>query len=428
MACNCNSCEECETCGNCSSDCESTSCDELQTSLSNTADKINYLAVFKNVPAPLLRDTLLKLECDLASLATMVCEGGATTIDWSSVTEKPFDSLNPDDFTVIDGVLNIGGDLADPVTIEDVDALPSPPDGDSNTFYRLPDGTVYVLNQIGDGWVDLTGGGSDINPDDFQVYKLTADDGKALRVSTLDSIPETMDELIRPGYYYITTTESQTFIPEDSYLREIGLAGAGWITVYPGDPGGVVIQEWSRNTADKDVHSRHLYRKQASSDPIEWYEWTEYAQSTAQLKKLTNDDGSSFRLEDLETAPENLEQWARMYKGFFYLPNSDLITMADFDTLPESFADSHVHMTVQSDSDNAYALQTITQCQAPYIQLYRVVTSTSAARWQVVVTSEMLDGTLEVPVIPTIATTLPHELDKIDQILNDIEGVIEDDE
>lgn len=314
MACNCNSCEECETCGNCSSDCESTSCDELQTSLANTADKINYLAVFKNVPAPLLRDTLLKLECDLASLATMVCEGGATTIDWSSVTEKPFDSLNPDDFTVSDGVLNIGGDLADPVTIEDVDTLPSPPDGDSNTFYRLPDGTVYVLNQIGDGWVDLTGGGSDINPDDFQGYK------------------------------------------------------------------------------------------------------------------LTNDDGSSVKTDELETVPASLEEWARMYRGFFYVPNADLITMSDFDTLPDVFSASHIHMVVQSDSDTAYALQTITQCQAPYIQMYRVVTSTSAARWQVVVTSEMLDGTLEVPVVPTIATTLPHELDKIDQILNDIEGVIEDDE
>lgn len=266
MACNCNSCEDCETCGNCSSDCESTSCEELQTSLAETADKINYLAVFQNVPAPLLRDTLLKLECDLASLATMVCEGGATTIDWSSVTEKPFDTLNLDDFTVVDGVLNIGGDLADPVTIEDVSELPSAPDGDSNTFYRLPDGTVYVLNQVGDGWVDLTGGGSattidwssvtdkpfdTLNPDDFTVVDGVLNIGESLEQLIpfnggvldntnfvgIDGTELTYDELDGSGWAVYSTIDTPWLLPAEDNDPEYPI-----ISVYTSGSSDVAVR------------------------------------------------------------------------------------------------------------------------------------------------------------------------------------------
>lgn len=362
--------------------------------------------------------------------------------------------------------------------------------------------TVNEINEKLDSISD------DVEAIDFgsvQKLKLTADDGKAMRLVTLDPRPETIDELTRPGYYYITTTESNTFIPEDSFLNETGVSGAGWVTVYPGDTGGSVIQEWSRNTSDVTINARHLYRKQAGTDPVEWGEWTEYAQSTsamlssvnyrgaaytiseavldgaqvtsyvnlakcsghyyltdadsdgmddwedlpfevengifvtnipndkkthftqlitndlvdspekywrivqiastdivtdwykiitqddAQLYKLTNDDGSSFKIEDLEIAPESLEQWARMYKGFFYLANVTLVEMSDFDELPEEFADSHVHMMIQSGTNSNYALQTLTQYQSPYMQIYRIVTSTSKGHWKFVVTTEDLD-------------------------------------
>lgn len=342
---------------------------------------------------------------------------------------------------------------------------------------------------------------------DFQKQKLTADDGKAIRLSTLVPTPATIDELTRPGYYYITSAESNTFIPTDHYIRQIGMAGSGWLTVYPGDTGGGVVQEWYRNTANSINHSRHLYRKQESVSPITWNPWFEYAQTNstmlsssyyqgaahslaeatitgkqatsylelsentgiyylttneskamtdfaqlpteliygvfvenipnatinnflqritsnvtdgvsqppvtywrviqkkadgytptkwrkvvsqddAQLYKTTKDNGDSWRLEDLPTKPDGLEQWARLYKGWFYIPNSSLKIMSDYSTLPPEFANAHVHMEIQGGAGSVYARQTLTMYQAPYTQIYRIVTNTLAQPWQTVAKSD----------------------------------------
>ncbi|MEQ7275220.1 BppU family phage baseplate upper protein [Enterococcus thailandicus] len=377
----------------------------------------------------------------------------------------------------------------------------------------------------------------------FQKHKLTVDDGRAMRLADLNPRPTTIDDLTRPGFYYITSAESNTFIPADHYIRQTGMAGSGWITIYPGDTGGGVVQEWYRNTANAVVNTRHLYRKQESVSPVTWNPWSEYAQTNstmlsssyyqgaahrlaeatitgkqatsylelsentgiyylttneskamtdfsslppeliygtyienipnsslgnylqkitnnildgktqlpvsywrivvktesgydatkwrkylsqddAQMYKLTKDNGQSFRLEDLNPAPTSLEEWARKYKGFFYIPNSSLKTMTDFSTLPASFASSHVHMLVQAGAGFDYALQTLTQYQAPYRQLYRVVTNTAVLPWQsvanlaeVVNTTEPqsvggLKNFLEVPTVKNSKVVTISDLDK----------------
>ncbi|MFW8619720.1 BppU family phage baseplate upper protein [Enterococcus thailandicus] len=377
----------------------------------------------------------------------------------------------------------------------------------------------------------------------FQKHKLTVDDGRAMRLADLNPKPATIDDLTRPGFYYITSAESNTFIPADHYIRQTGMAGSGWITIYPGDTGGGVVQEWYRNTANAVVNTRHLYRKQESVSPVTWNPWSEYAQTNstmlsssyyqgaahrlaeatitgkqatsylelsentgiyylttneskamsdftqlppefiygvfvenipnatinnflqritsnvidgvsqppvtywrviqkkadgytptkwrkvvsqddAQMYKLTKDNGQSFRLEDLNPAPTSLEDWARKFKGFFYIPNSSLKTMTDFSTLPASFASSHVHMLVQAGAGFDYALQTLTQYQAPYRQLYRVVTNTAVLPWQsvanlaeVVNTTEPqsvggLKNFLEVPTVKNSKVVTISDLDK----------------
>lgn len=377
----------------------------------------------------------------------------------------------------------------------------------------------------------------------FQKHKLTVDDGRAMRLADLNPRPTTIDDLTRPGFYYITSAESNTFIPADHYIRQTGMAGSGWITIYPGDTGGGVVQEWYRNTASAVANTRHLYRKQESASPVTWNPWSEYAQTNstmlsssyyqgaahklaeatktgtqatsylelsentgvyylttvesktmtdfaqlpsefiygvfvenipnatinnflqritsnvtdgvsqppvtywrviqkkadgytptkwrkvvsqddAQMYKLTKDNGQSFRLEDLNPAPTSLEDWARKFKGFFYIPNSSLKTMTDFSTLPASFASSHVHMLVQAGAGFDYALQTLTQYQAPYRQLYRVVTNTAVLPWQsvanlaeVVNTTEPqsvggLKNFLEVPTVKNSKVVTISDLDK----------------
>ncbi|WP_459904944.1 hypothetical protein [Enterococcus thailandicus] len=341
----------------------------------------------------------------------------------------------------------------------------------------------------------------------FQKLKLTSDDGKAIRLAELNPRPTTIDDLTRPGFYYITSAESNTFIPADHYIRQTGMAGSGWITVYPGDTGGGVVQEWYRNTANAVVNTRHLFRKQESVSPVTWNPWSEYAQTNstmlsssyyqgaahriaeatttgkqatsylelsentgiyylttneskamtdfaqlpsefiyglfvenipnatinnflqritsnvtdgvsqppvtywrviqkkadgytptkwrkvvsqddAQMYKTTKDNGDSWRLEDLPTKPDGLEQWARLYKGWFYLPNSSLKTMSDYSTLPAEFANAHVHMEIQGGAGSVYARQTLTMYQAPFTQIYRVVTNTLAQPWQTVAKSD----------------------------------------
>ena len=341
----------------------------------------------------------------------------------------------------------------------------------------------------------------------FQKSKLTSDGGKALRLADLNPRPVTIDDLTRPGFYYITSAESNTFIPADHYIRQIGMAGSSWIIVYPGDTGDSVVQEYYRNTANSINHSRHLYRKQESVSPITWNPWFEYAQTNstmlsssyykgaahrlaeatttgkqatsylelsentgiyylttneskamtdfaqlpteliygvfvenipnatinnflqritsnvtdgvsqppvtywrviqkkadgytptkwrkvvsqddAQLYKTTKDNGDSWRLEDLPTKPDGLEQWARLYKGWFYIPNSSLKIMSDYSTLPPEFANSHVHMEIQGGAGSVDARQTLTMYQAPYTQIYRVVTNTLAQPWQTVAKSD----------------------------------------
>ncbi|MDA3965445.1 BppU family phage baseplate upper protein [Enterococcus thailandicus] len=341
----------------------------------------------------------------------------------------------------------------------------------------------------------------------FQKSKLTSDGGKALRLADLNPRPSTIDDLTRPGFYYITSAESNTFIPADHYIRQIGMAGSGWITVYPGDAGGVVVQEWYRNTASAVANTRHLYRKQESASPVTWNPWSEYAQTNstmlsssyyqgaahriaeattngkqatsylelsensgiyylttneskamsdfsslpsefiygtyienipnsslgnyfqkitsnildgkaqlpvsywrivvktdsgydatkwrkyvsqddAQMYKTTKDNGDSWRLEDLPAKPDGLEQWARLYKGWYYIPNSSLKTMSDYSTLPPEFANSHVHMEIQGGAGSVYARQTLTMYQAPFTQIYRVVTNTLAQPWQTVAKSD----------------------------------------
>ncbi|GMC01767.1 BppU family phage baseplate upper protein [Enterococcus thailandicus] len=375
----------------------------------------------------------------------------------------------------------------------------------------------------------------------FQKHKLTVDDGRAMRLADLNPRPTTIDDLTRPGFYYITSAESNTFIPADHYIRQTGMAGSGWITIYPGDTGGGVVQEWYRNTANAVVNTRHLYRKQESASPVTWNPWSEYAQTNstmlsssyyqgaahklaeatktgtqatsylelsentgvyylttveskamtdfsslppefiygvfvenipnatinnflqritsnvtdgvsqppvtywrviqkkadgytptkwrkvvsqddAQMYKLTKDNGQSFRLEDLNPAPTSLEDWARKFKGFFYIPNSSLKTMTDFSTLPANFASSHVHMLIQAGAGFNYALQTITQYQAPYRQLYRVVTNTAVLPWQSVANlAEVVNTTepqsvggvknfLEAPTIKGVSILADNEL------------------
>lgn len=350
-----------------------------------------------------------------------------------------------------------------------------------------------------------------INFDSLQKLKLTSDDGKALRLADLNPRPSTIDDLTRPGYYYITSAESNTFIPTDHYIRQNGMAGSGWITVYPGDAGGGVVQEWYRNTASAVANTRHLYRKQESVSPVTWNPWSEYAQTNstmlsssyyqgaahklaeatktgtqatsylelsentgvyylttveskamtdfsslppefiygvfvenipnstinnflqritsnvtdggsqppvtywrviqkkadgytptkwrkvvsqddAQMYKTTKDNGDSWRLEDLPAKPDGLEQWARLYKGWYYIPNSSLKTMSDYSTLPPEFANSHVHMEIQGGAGSVYARQTLTMYQAPFTQIYRVVTNTLAQPWQTVAMSSDLDA------------------------------------
>ncbi len=341
----------------------------------------------------------------------------------------------------------------------------------------------------------------------FQKLKLTSDDGKAIRLAELNPRPTTIDDLTRPGFYYITSAESNTFIPADHYIRQTGMAGSGWITVYPGDTGGGVVQEWYRDTANAVVNTRHLFRKQESVSPVTWNPWSEYAQTNstmlsssyyqgaahriaeatttgkqatsylelsentgiyylttneskamtdfaqlpsefiyglfvenipnatinnflqritsnvtdgvsqppvtywrviqkkadgytptkwrkvvsqddAQLYKTTKDNGDSWRLEDLPTKPDGLEQWARLYKGWFYISNSSLKIMSDYSTLPPEFANAHVHMEIQGGAGSVYARQTLTMYQAPYTQIYRIVTNTLAQPWQTVAKSD----------------------------------------
>lgn len=140
------------------------------------------------------------------------------------------------------------------------------------------------------------------------------------------------------------------------------------------------------------------------------------------MYKLTKDNGQSFRLEDLNPAPTSLEDWARKFKGFFYIPNSSLKTMTDFSTLPASFASSHVHMLIQAGEGFNYALQTITQYQAPYRQLYRVVTNTAVLPWQSVANlAEVVNTTepqsiggvknfLETPTVKGVSVLTDNEL------------------
>lgn len=392
----------------------------------------------------------------------------------------------------------------------------------------------------------------------FQKHKLTVDDGRAMRLADLNPRPTTIDDLTRPGFYYITSAESNTFIPADHYIRQTGMAGSGWITIYPGDAGGVVVQEWYRNTASAVANTRHLYRKQESASPVTWNPWSEYAQTNstmlsssyyqgaahrlaeatttgkqatsylelsensgiyylttneskamtdfsslpseliygtyienipnsslgnylqkitsnildgkaqlpvsywrivvktesgydatkwrkylsqddAQMYKLTKDSGQSFRLEDLNPAPKALDEWARKFKGFFYIPNSSLKSMSDFNTLPTSFATAHVHMTIQSGSGFDYALQTLTQYQAPYRQLYRVVTNTAVSPWQLVANlAEVVNTTepqsvgglknfLEVPTVKNSKVATISDLDKTAiTTINNKDGEISD--
>ncbi|MFS0952467.1 BppU family phage baseplate upper protein, partial [Enterococcus thailandicus] len=136
---------------------------------------------------------------------------------------------------------------------------------------------------------------------DFQKQRLTADDGKSLRLADLNPRPVTIDDLTRPGFYYITSAESNTFIPADHYIRQIGMAGSSWIIVYPGDTGNSVVQEYYRNTANSINHSRHLYRKQESVSPITWNPWFEYAQTNSTMLSSSYYQGAAHRIAEATT-------------------------------------------------------------------------------------------------------------------------------
>ncbi|MFS0952148.1 hypothetical protein ACFC3A_10965, partial [Enterococcus thailandicus] len=135
----------------------------------------------------------------------------------------------------------------------------------------------------------------------FQKSKLTSDGGKALRLADLNPRQSTIDDLTRPGFYYITSAESNTFIPADHYIRQVGMAGSGWITVYPGDAGGVVVQEWYRNTASAVANTRHLYRKQESASPVTWNPWSEYAQTNSTMLSSSYYQGAAHRIAEATT-------------------------------------------------------------------------------------------------------------------------------
>ncbi|WP_459905223.1 BppU family phage baseplate upper protein [Enterococcus thailandicus] len=185
------------------------------------------------------------------------------------------------------------------------------------------------------------------------------------------------------GIYYLTTVESKA-MTDFAQLPSEFIYGV-FVENIPNATINNFLQKITSNVTDgvsqpPVTYWRVIQKKADGYTPTKWRKYL--SQDDAQMYKLTKDSGQSFRLEDLNPAPTSLEDWARKYKGFFYIPNSSLKTMSDFSTLPASFASSHVHMLIQAGAGFDYALQTITQYQAPYRQLYRVVTNTAVLPWQ----------------------------------------------
>lgn len=173
----------------------------------------------------------------------------------------------------------------------------------------------------------------------FQKHKLTVDDGRAMRLADLNPKPATIDDLTRPGFYYITSAESNTFIPADHYIRQTGMAGSGWITIYPGDTGGGVVQEWYRNTANAVVNTRHLYRKQESVSPVTWNPWSEYAQTNSTMLSSSYYQGAAHRLAEATITGKQATSYLELSEntGIYYLTTNESKAMSDFTQLPPEF-------------------------------------------------------------------------------------------
>lgn len=173
----------------------------------------------------------------------------------------------------------------------------------------------------------------------FQKHKLTVDDGRAMRLADLNPRPTTIDDLTRPGFYYITSAESNTFIPADHYIRQTGMAGSGWITIYPGDTGGGVVQEWYRNTASAVANTRHLYRKQESVSPVTWNPWSEYAQTNSTMLSSSYYQGAAHRIAEATTTGKQATSYLELSEntGIYYLTTNESKAMSDFTQLPPEF-------------------------------------------------------------------------------------------
>ncbi|WP_369118288.1 BppU family phage baseplate upper protein [Enterococcus thailandicus] len=225
------------------------------------------------------------------------------------------------------------------------------------------------------------------------------------------------------GIYYLTTNESKA-MSDFTQLPPEFIYGV-FVENIPNATINNFLQRITSNVTDgvsqpPVTYWRVIQKKADGYTPTKWRKVV--SQDDAQMYKLTKDNGQSFRLEDLNPEPTSLEDWARKFKGFFYIPNSSLKTMTDFSTLPASFASSHVHMLIQAGAGFDYALQTITQYQAPYRQLYRVVTNTAVLPWQSVANlAEVVNTTepqsiggvknfLETPTVKGVSVLTDNEL------------------
>lgn len=191
------------------------------------------------------------------------------------------------------------------------------------------------------------------------------------------------------GVYYLTTVESKAMTDFSSLPPEF-IYGV-FVENIPNATINNFLQRITSNVTDgvsqpPVTYWRVVQKKDGVYTPTKWRKYV--SQDDAQMYKTTKDNGDSWRLEDLPTKPDGLEQWARLYKGWFYLPNSSLKTMSDYSTLPPEFANAHVHMEIQGGAGSVYARQTLTMYQAPYTQIYRVVTNTLAQPWQTVAKSD----------------------------------------
>ncbi|MFS0941904.1 hypothetical protein ACFC3E_02850 [Enterococcus thailandicus] len=191
------------------------------------------------------------------------------------------------------------------------------------------------------------------------------------------------------GVYYLTTVESKAMTDFSSLPPEF-IYGV-FVENIPNATINNFLQRITSNVTDgvsqpPVTYWRVIQKKADGYTPTKWRKVV--SQDDAQMYKTTKDNGDSWRLEDLPTKPDGLEQWARLYKGWFYISNSSLKIMSDYSTLPPEFANAHVHMEIQGGAGSVYARQTLTMYQAPYTQIYRVVTNTLAQPWQTVAKSD----------------------------------------